>query len=74
VTLVVVLAVVVVIVVQGFERPSCLGEVGFNWPNAGRVGVDVGTARERIYTWSSCSVAARLVVLWWRAMAQVVRS
>jgi hypothetical protein len=37
VTLVVVLAVVVVIVVQGFERPSCLGDVGFNWPNAGRV-------------------------------------
>jgi hypothetical protein len=37
VTLVVVLAVAVVVVVQRFERPSCLGDVGFNWPNAGRV-------------------------------------
>ena len=36
-TLVVVLAVAVVTVVQRFERPSCLGDVGFNWPNAGRV-------------------------------------
>ena len=33
----VVLAVAVILVVQRFERPSCLGDVGFNWPNAGRV-------------------------------------
>jgi hypothetical protein len=36
-TLIVVLVAAVVIVVQRFERPSCLGDVGFNWPNAGRV-------------------------------------
>ena len=36
-TLVVVLAVAIAMVVQRFERPSCLGDVGFNWPNAGRV-------------------------------------
>src|SRR5690349_19794837 len=35
--LTIVLAVAVVIVVQRFEGPSCLGEVGFNWLNAGRV-------------------------------------
>jgi hypothetical protein len=33
----VVVAFAVVMVVQRSGRPSCLGDVGFNWPNAGRV-------------------------------------
>ena len=32
-----VVAFAVVMVVQRSGRPPCLGDVGFNWPNAGRV-------------------------------------